>query len=55
MDLETGMYVAYGYSNVSEKAAFRKAIRFVEGRGFPFESIASGQVLQLPEGPQRAR
>ncbi len=39
VDLETGMYVAYGYSDVSEKAAFRKAIQFVEEQGFPFESV----------------
>lgn len=39
VDLETGMYVAYGYSDVSEKAAFRKAIQFVEQQDFPFESV----------------
>lgn len=39
VDLETGMYVAYGYSDVSEKAAFRKAIQFVKQQGFPFESV----------------
>jgi transposase len=37
--LETGMYVASGYSDVSEKAAFRKAIRFVEREGLPFNSV----------------
>lgn len=39
VDLETGMYVAYGYSDVSEKAAFRKAIQFVEEQNLPFESV----------------
>lgn len=39
VDLETGMYVAYGYSDVSEKAAFRKAIGFVEEYDLPFESV----------------
>lgn len=39
VDLETGMYVAYGYSDVSEKAAFRKAIQFVEREDLPFESV----------------
>jgi transposase len=39
VDLETGMYVAYGYSDVSEKAAFRKALRFVEGEELPLESV----------------
>lgn len=39
VDLETGMYVAYGYSDVSEKAAFRKAIEFVEQEDLPFESV----------------
>lgn len=39
VDLETGMYVAYGYSDVSEKAAFRKAIQFVEQQNLPFESV----------------
>lgn len=39
VDLETGMYVGYGYSDTSEKAAFRKAIRFVERAEFPMESI----------------
>ena len=39
VDLETGMYLAYGYSDVSEKAAFEKAIRFVEREGFPMNSI----------------
>lgn len=38
-DLETGMYVAYGSSDVSEKAAFRKAIKFVEEQELPFESV----------------
>lgn len=39
VDLETGMYVAYGYSDVSEKAAFRKAITFVEREGLPLHSV----------------
>lgn len=39
VDLETGMYVAYGYSDVSEKAALRKAIQFVEQQDLPFESV----------------
>lgn len=39
VDLETGMYVGYGYSDTSEKAAFRKAIRFVEREQFPVDSI----------------
>lgn len=39
VDIETGMYVGYGYSDTSEKAAFRKAIRFVEREEFPMESI----------------
>lgn len=39
VDLETGMYIAYGYSDVSEKAAFRKALRFVERTELPFESV----------------
>jgi len=39
VDLETGMYVAYGYSDVSEKAAFRKAIAFVERAGLPLNSV----------------
>lgn len=39
VDLETGMYVAYGYSDVSEKAAFRKAIDFVERAGLLLHSV----------------
>ena len=38
VDLETIINVAYGYSNVSEKAAFRKAIDFVERAGLPLHS-----------------
>lgn len=39
VDLETGMYVAYGYSDVSEKAAFRKAIAFVKHHDLPMNSV----------------
>lgn len=39
VDLETGMYVAYGYSDVSEKAAFKKAIQFVEREELPMNSV----------------
>lgn len=39
VDLETGLYVAYGYSDVSEKAAFRKAITFVEREALPMNSV----------------
>lgn len=39
VDLETGMYVAYGYSDTSEKEAFRKAIRFVREHNLPVNSV----------------
>lgn len=39
VDLETGMYVADAYSDVSEKAAFRKAVDFVERAGLSLNSV----------------
>lgn len=33
------MYVAYGYSAVSEKVAFRKVITFVKQKNLPFMSV----------------
>lgn len=33
------MYVAYGYSDVSETATFRKAIRFAERKELPLKSV----------------
>lgn len=39
LDLETGMYVAFGYSEVSEKEAFKNALQFIERHGISFESV----------------
>jgi transposase len=53
MDLETGMYVATGYSSESEMDAFNKAISMAEELGISISSIAldkyysSRKVLQL--------
>ncbi|KXA96186.1 transposase [candidate division MSBL1 archaeon SCGC-AAA259J03] len=38
-DQETGMYVAYGYSNKSEKEAFRKALAFLKEHEIPFHKV----------------
>jgi transposase len=53
IDLETGMYVGFGYSNKSEMEAFYKAMSMVEGLGIPLDSISldkyysSRKVLKL--------
>jgi len=39
VDLKTGMYIGYGYSNKSEKEAFRKAVKFVKRHEIPFEKV----------------
>ena len=39
LDLETGMYIGYGYSNKSEKDAFEKAVKFVKKHKIPFNKV----------------
>ncbi|KXA96056.1 transposase, partial [candidate division MSBL1 archaeon SCGC-AAA259J03] len=39
VDLRTGMYIGYGYSNKSEKQAFRKALKFVKKHNIPFHKV----------------
>jgi len=39
LDLQTGMYIGYGYSNKSEKEAFEKAVEFVKKHGIPFNKV----------------
>ncbi len=38
-DLKTGMYIGYGYSNKSEKEAFKKAVKFVKRHDIPFQKV----------------
>ncbi len=33
------MYIGYGYSNKSEKEAFKKAVKFVRGHVIPFNKV----------------
>lgn len=40
IDLETGMYVGYGYSNRSEMEAFHQAMKVVKGFGIQIDSIS---------------
>ncbi|MEM4724511.1 MAG: ISNCY family transposase [Candidatus Hadarchaeum sp.] len=40
IDLETGMYVGYGYSNRSEMEAFHRAMGVVKGLGIQIDSIS---------------
>ncbi|MFQ5816009.1 MAG: ISNCY family transposase [Candidatus Hydrothermarchaeaceae archaeon] len=40
IDLETGMYVGFGYSKKSEMEAFNKAMQMVEKHGIAIDSIA---------------
>ena len=39
LDLKTGMYIGYGYSNNSEKEAFKKAVKFVREHGIPLNKV----------------
>ncbi|KXB03127.1 transposase [candidate division MSBL1 archaeon SCGC-AAA261F19] len=39
VDLKTGMYIGYGYSNKSEKRAFRKALALLEREGIPLHKV----------------
>lgn len=39
VDLETGMYIGYGYSNKLEKEAFRKALDFVKRHEIPLNKV----------------
>lgn len=39
VDLKTGMYIAYGYSNKSEKEAFRRALGFLGREGIPLHKV----------------
>ncbi|KXB07185.1 transposase [candidate division MSBL1 archaeon SCGC-AAA382C18] len=39
VDLQTGMYVGYGYSNKSEKEAFKKAVEFVKKHDIPLNKV----------------
>lgn len=39
LDLQTGMYIGYGYSNKSEKEAFKKAVKFVKKHNIPLNKI----------------
>lgn len=53
IDIETGMYVGFGYSKKSEMEAFNKAMRMVEKLGIKIDSISldkyysSRKVLKL--------
>ncbi len=40
IDLKTGMYVGFGYSNRSEKDAFEKAMRMLKSMGVKINSIS---------------
>ena len=39
VDLKTGMYIGYGYSNKSVKEAFEKAVKFVKKHEIPFNKV----------------
>ncbi len=40
IDIETGMYVGLGYSNISEKDAFNKAMKMLRNMGVKINSIS---------------
>lgn len=40
IDIDTGLYVACGYSNISEMEAFRKAMDMLRRSGIPIDSMA---------------
>ncbi|KXA93429.1 transposase [candidate division MSBL1 archaeon SCGC-AAA259E19] len=39
VDLKTGMYIGYGYSNKSEKETFKRAVEFVKKHDIPFHKV----------------
>jgi len=53
IDLDTGMYVGFGYSNKSEKEAFDKAIEMIKDFGIEMDSVtldkyySSGKILKI--------
>jgi len=40
IDIDTGLYVAFGYSNTSEMEAFHKAMGMLQRSGMPIDSMA---------------